>query len=112
MTGNRIIRLQPLNWADRDLWITGLTVLLKRSNEKSLTEEAATEVVQNKTWQENQSFNGSTTSSLGRKTPSLVRGTSKSHQSSPRKSMSHRRSMTIIANEETPKSSKFTFHAL
>jgi hypothetical protein len=97
-----------LNWADRDLWIAGLTVLLKRSNEKSLTEEAATEAIHVKTWQENQSFNGSVNSSLGRQS-SLGH---KSLHSSPRKSASHRRSMTIIANEETPKKSKFTFNAI
>lgn len=107
-TTNRIIKVQPLNWSDRDLWIAGLTVLLKRSNEKSLTEEAANEALQVKTWQDNQSLHGSINSSLGRRS-SLG---PKSLHSSPRKSASHRRSMTIIANEETPKKSKFTFNAI
>jgi hypothetical protein len=106
-TTNRIIKIQPLNWADRDLWISGLTILLKRSNEKSLTEEAATEAIQVKAWHENQSFTGSH-SSLGRRSSLGPR----SLHSSPKKSASHRRSMTIIANEETPKKSKFTFNAM
>ena len=109
MTNNRIIKIQPLNWADRDLWISGLTVLLKRSNEKSLTEEAANEATLVKTLQDNQSMTGSLNSSIGQRS-SLG---PKSLHSSPRKSVSHRRSMTIIAkDEETPKKSKFIFNAI
>ena len=104
----RVIRLQPLNWTDRDIWIAGLTVLLRRSKTNSLTKEVVTEVVQNKIRQETQSCAESRTSSLGRSSHGV-----KSHQSSPRKSITHRRSMTIIANEEiTPTSSRFTFNAL
>lgn len=83
-------------------------MLLKRSNEKSLTEEAANEVSQVKPWADNQSLTGSLNSSIGQRSSLGPR----SLHSSPRKSISHRRSMTIIAKEETPKKTKFTFNAM
>ena len=40
MCPHRVIKILPLNWRDRSLWITGVCTLLKRSEELSLQDEA------------------------------------------------------------------------
>lgn len=97
LSTTRVVRLLPLNWTDRALWISGLTVLLRRSMNQPIKEQlsaaAAAVAIEKSNWSDTQSAHGSvTSSSYG----------PRSSQSSPRKGASgRRRSMTVIANESS-----------
>jgi hypothetical protein len=90
VTPTRTLRILPLNWPDRNLWISGLTVLLRRTMQDARP-ETFVKLDRHCVLDSQSQHDGSVVSeSLG----------AKSTQSSPRKG--HRRAMTITANDEEP----------